>query len=63
MHEVDDAEHALVVGMVHGVLLSHGLDIEPEFDEQGNYLASIELIMPEPALGTRVRLIVERMEQ
>jgi hypothetical protein len=63
MHEVESSEHALIVGLVHGYLLRLGVDAWPEFDEQGNYLASLVLTLPEPALGTKVRIVVEQMEQ
>ena len=63
MHRVESSEHALLVGLVHGYLLRLGVHVVPEFDDEGNYLASLVMILPEPALGTKVRIVVEQMEQ
>jgi hypothetical protein len=63
MHEVESGEHALLVGLVHGYLLRLGVNVEPEYDDAGNYLASLVIVLPEPARGTRVRIVVEQMEQ
>jgi hypothetical protein len=57
---IDDGRTALLTGMTIGVMMSVGLDVRPEVDENGDYKASIILELPEPALpGTKVRLTVE----
>ena len=61
LHEVDSGEHALVVGLAMGALMQAGLNVLPEMDGEGNYLASLVLTLAEPYKGKRVRLIVEDM--
>lgn len=55
-------EHALVCGIVMGAAMKHGVPLEPEFDADGNYLASFLLTPPDGILmkpNITVRVIVE----
>lgn len=56
-------EHALLCGMVWGLAMKHQVPLVPEFDEEGNYMDTFELTLPEGYGGegspTRVFLVVE----
>jgi len=57
---IQDERRALMTGFVIGTLMSAGLDVKPEVDDDGDYLPSIMLTLPEPMQGVKVRLVVER---
>jgi hypothetical protein len=59
---IDDARLALLTGMTIGLLMRSGFDCHPEVDDNGDYLPTIILSLPEPAVdGTKVRLRVETL--
>lgn len=50
--------HALIAGQVWGIAMRHGLDLVPEVDADGNYLASAELRSEHLPLGVTIRIVV-----
>jgi hypothetical protein len=62
-HRIVSPEHALHAGMVWGLAMRHGLDLLPVLDDDGNYSAEVELVLPVDSTGwsadVRVRLVVE----
>lgn len=63
VYPVESERHALLTGMVWGVVAKHGLLVTPELDEQGNYAASAILELPAPAEGITVRIVVAAPEE
>lgn len=60
---IDDPRRALLTGMTLGTLMECGVQVLPEVDDQGDYLPSFLLMLPEPAVpGTTVRLTVSLVE-
>jgi len=43
----DTPTHALLSGMATGYLSTHGMDVAPVFDREGNYTPFITLTIPE----------------
>jgi hypothetical protein len=62
-HRIQSPEHALHAGMVWGLAMRHGLELVPVLDEEGNYSAEVELVLPAASTSwpadVRVRLVVE----
>jgi hypothetical protein len=52
------AEHALRAGMVWGIGITHGLDLRPMLDAEGNYTAALELRSDRLPPGVTITLIV-----
>lgn len=55
-YPIQSSEHALVAGMVTGLAIKAGLLVWPDYDEHGNYLASMVIAATED--GPRVRIVV-----
>lgn len=56
---IEDERLALLTGFVIGTMMNAGLDVKPEVDDDGDYVASILLTLPE-LHGLKIRLKVER---
>lgn len=53
-YPITSPEHAFLAGQVFGIAMRHGVDLVPEVDADGNYLASALLRHEYPNLTIRI---------
>lgn len=60
-HIVEGPNHAMRTGMLLGILVKQGVDVQEEYDEDGNYAASLLITLPEsaPTSLRTLRIVVE----
>lgn len=56
-HRIVSPAHALQTGMIAGAAVKAGLLVWPDYDEHGNYLASMQVGVSED--GQRIRIVVQ----